>query len=251
VGRTLLSDAFDVGLDFDLDREGHGLSRAVKRPKKLTRLQPLRYALAVVPRNGERPVCPQFIPRLPTKDLCISPAVNRPMQFDCDIGNVPSVPGLFDVGLDFDLDREGHGLSRAVKRPKKLTRLQPLRYALAVVPRNGERPVCPRFSSDARDLGVAPARVGRTLLSDALDVGLDFDLDREGHGLSRAVNRPKKLTRLQPLRYALAVVPRNGEPPVCPRFISNIPTSLTILPCASPGAGRFDFQTYTPICIAG
>ena len=28
VGRTLLSDAFDV--DFDLDREGHGFSRAAK-----------------------------------------------------------------------------------------------------------------------------------------------------------------------------------------------------------------------------
>src|SRR5580700_6662843 len=30
VGRTLLSDAFDVNFDFDLDREGHGFSRAAK-----------------------------------------------------------------------------------------------------------------------------------------------------------------------------------------------------------------------------
>jgi hypothetical protein len=30
VGRTLLSDAFDVDFDFDLDREGHGFSRAAK-----------------------------------------------------------------------------------------------------------------------------------------------------------------------------------------------------------------------------
>jgi hypothetical protein len=30
VGRTLLSDAFDVDFDFDFDREGHGLSRAKK-----------------------------------------------------------------------------------------------------------------------------------------------------------------------------------------------------------------------------
>jgi len=29
------------------------------------------------------------------------------------------------------------------------------------------------------------ARVGRTLLSDAVDVDLDFDVDREGQGLSR------------------------------------------------------------------
>jgi hypothetical protein len=40
VGRTLLSDAFDVDLvfDFDLafdvDREGHGLSRADNEPEK-------------------------------------------------------------------------------------------------------------------------------------------------------------------------------------------------------------------------
>jgi hypothetical protein len=32
----------------------------------------------------------------------------------------------------------------------------------------------------------SPARVGRTLLSDAFDVNFDFDLDREGHGFSRA-----------------------------------------------------------------
>jgi hypothetical protein len=47
--------------------------------------------------------------------------------------------------------------------------------------------------SNARDLGFAsarPARVGRTLLSDALDVGFDFDFYREWHGLSRAAKRP-------------------------------------------------------------
>ena len=37
-----MSDAFDFDLAFDVDREGHGLSRAEKCPKKLTRLQPLR-----------------------------------------------------------------------------------------------------------------------------------------------------------------------------------------------------------------
>ena len=48
------------------------------------------------------------------------------------------------------------------------------------------------------DVDVAVVRVGRTLLSDAFDVDLDFaldlalDLDREGHGLSRAENRPPK-----------------------------------------------------------
>jgi hypothetical protein len=73
--------------------------------------------------------------------------------------------------------------------------------------------------SNARDLGVAFARVGRTLLSDAFDAGFDVDLDREGHGLSRATKPRQNGTRLQPLRYALAVVPRNGERPVCPRFI--------------------------------
>ena len=52
MGRTLLSDAFDFDLDFDLGpdsdfdldvaREGHGFSRAEKLPTKSTRLHPLR-----------------------------------------------------------------------------------------------------------------------------------------------------------------------------------------------------------------
>jgi hypothetical protein len=48
VGRTLLSDAFDVDFDFvsdsdfDSNREGHGFSRAEKDPPNSTRLQPCR-----------------------------------------------------------------------------------------------------------------------------------------------------------------------------------------------------------------
>jgi hypothetical protein len=43
VGRTLLSDAFDVDLDvnfaFDSNREGHGFSRAEKQSFESARLQ--------------------------------------------------------------------------------------------------------------------------------------------------------------------------------------------------------------------
>jgi hypothetical protein len=71
------------------------------------------------------------------------------------------------------------------------------------MPRKG----VPTAHSPAFD--VSFARVGRTLLSDALDVDLDLafdsDSDREGHGFSRAENAPPKSTRLQPLRAALAV----------------------------------------------
>jgi hypothetical protein len=60
--------------------------------------------------------------------------------------------------------------------------------------------------SPALDFDVDSARVGRTLLSDAFDVDLDFavdlafDLDREGRGFSRAENAPPNSTRLQPLK---------------------------------------------------
>jgi hypothetical protein len=57
-----------------------------------------------------------------------------------------------------------------------------------------------------RDFDLALARVGRTLLSDAFDFDPDFDLDlaldsnREGHGLSRADKSHHKSIRLQPPR---------------------------------------------------
>ena len=73
VGRTLLSDAFDV--DFDLDREGHGFSRAAKhsvlkgrgfqpRRKAPQKMEPASAAEAnrlrpkgdVIPNRAESPV---------------------------------------------------------------------------------------------------------------------------------------------------------------------------------------------------
>jgi hypothetical protein len=55
----------------------------------------------------------------------------------------------------------------------------------------------------------SPARVGRTLLSDAFDVNFDFDLDREGHGFSRAAkNSVLKGRGFKPRRKA----PQKMEP---------------------------------------
>jgi hypothetical protein len=92
---------------------------------------------------------------------------------------------------------------------------------------------CSHRHSRAFDFDVDFARVGRTLLSDASDVDLvvdsdfDFDVDREGHGLSRAENDPPKSTRLQPLRVAA----------LSPRKMVNVPFVPTLFTGLHPHLG--------------
>jgi hypothetical protein len=99
-----------------------------------------------------------------------------------------------------NLDREGHGFEPCRKAPAQINPAsaaeeEPATEAKDVIPNRAEVVREARWPIQAvLWLEWGSSRVGQTPPT---------DLDREGHGLSRAAKLPPKLTRLQPLRRNL------------------------------------------------